>query len=75
MAEGGIESLNVSVAAGIFLFEARRQRALAGDRRFVARHFQITLTPGFSLSGAQSLQQHPPNTARSAAFPDPPLWA
>ena len=27
MAAGGIESLNVSVAAGIFLFEARRQRA------------------------------------------------
>ncbi|HOW76279.1 MAG TPA: 23S rRNA (guanosine(2251)-2'-O)-methyltransferase RlmB [Candidatus Competibacteraceae bacterium] len=26
MAEGGVESLNVSVAAGIFLFEARRQR-------------------------------------------------
>ena len=30
MAEGGVESLNVSVAAGIFLFEARRQRGLAG---------------------------------------------
>lgn len=28
MVEGGVESLNVSVAAGIFLFEARRQRAL-----------------------------------------------
>lgn len=26
MAEGGVESLNVSVTAGIFLFEARRQR-------------------------------------------------
>jgi 23S rRNA (guanosine2251-2'-O)-methyltransferase len=26
MAEGGVESLNVSVAAGVFLFEARRQR-------------------------------------------------
>ena len=30
MAEGGVESLNVSVAAGIFLFEARRQRGIAG---------------------------------------------
>jgi len=30
MAEGGVESLNVSVAAGIFLFEARRQRGVAG---------------------------------------------
>lgn len=30
MAEGGVESLNVSVAAGIFLFEARRQRGLKG---------------------------------------------
>lgn len=30
MAEGGVESLNVSVAAGIFLFEARRQRRVAG---------------------------------------------
>lgn len=29
MAAGGIESLNVSVAAGIFLFEARRQRAFS----------------------------------------------
>jgi 23S rRNA (guanosine2251-2'-O)-methyltransferase len=28
LAEGGVESLNVSVAAGIFLFEARRQRGL-----------------------------------------------
>lgn len=28
MAEGGVESLNVSVAAGIFLFEARRQRGI-----------------------------------------------
>ena len=27
---GGMESLNVSVAAGIFLFEARRQRGIAG---------------------------------------------
>ncbi len=26
MVEGGVESLNVSVAAGVFLFEARRQR-------------------------------------------------
>lgn len=30
LAEGGVESLNVSVAAGIFLFEARRQRGLTG---------------------------------------------
>lgn len=30
MAEGGVESLNVSVAAGIFLFEARRQRGITG---------------------------------------------
>jgi len=30
MAEGGVESLNVSVAAGIFLFEARRQRGIKG---------------------------------------------
>lgn len=30
MAEGGVESLNVSVAAGIFLFEARRQREAKG---------------------------------------------
>lgn len=30
MAEGGVESLNVSVAAGIFLFEARRQRGVKG---------------------------------------------
>ncbi|MBL8250844.1 MAG: 23S rRNA (guanosine(2251)-2'-O)-methyltransferase RlmB [Candidatus Competibacter sp.] len=30
MADSGIESLNVSVAAGIFLFEARRQRSLKG---------------------------------------------
>lgn len=30
MAEGGVESLNVSVAAGVFLFEARRQREMAG---------------------------------------------
>lgn len=29
MAEGGVESLNVSVATGIFLFEARRQRRVA----------------------------------------------
>ena len=28
MAEGGVESLNVSVATGIFLFEARRQRGI-----------------------------------------------
>ena len=28
MAEGGVESLNVSVATGIFLFEARRQRRM-----------------------------------------------
>ncbi len=28
LAEGSVESLNVSVAAGIFLFEARRQRGL-----------------------------------------------
>lgn len=28
MVEGGVESLNVSVAAGIFLFEARRQRTV-----------------------------------------------
>lgn len=28
MAGGGVESLNVSVAAGVFLFEARRQRGL-----------------------------------------------
>ena len=28
MAENGVESLNVSVAAGIFLFEARRQRGV-----------------------------------------------
>jgi 23S rRNA (guanosine2251-2'-O)-methyltransferase len=28
LAEGGVESLNVAVAAGIFLFEARRQRGL-----------------------------------------------
>ena len=27
---GGMESLNVSVAAGIFLFEARRQRGANG---------------------------------------------
>lgn len=31
MAEGGVESLNVSVAAGVFLFEARRQRELSAD--------------------------------------------
>ncbi len=30
LAEGGVESLNVSVAAGIFLFEARRQRGITG---------------------------------------------
>ncbi|HCB12226.1 MAG TPA: 23S rRNA (guanosine(2251)-2'-O)-methyltransferase RlmB [Gammaproteobacteria bacterium] len=30
MAEGGVESLNVSVATGIFLFEARRQRGING---------------------------------------------
>ena len=30
LAVGGIESLNVSVAAGIFLFEARRQRGFSG---------------------------------------------
>ena len=30
MAENGVESLNVSVAAGIFLFEARRQRGVNG---------------------------------------------
>ena len=30
LAEGGVESLNVSVAAGIFLFEARRQRGVTG---------------------------------------------
>ena len=30
MAEGGVESLNVSVAAGVFLFEARRQRRVKG---------------------------------------------
>jgi 23S rRNA (guanosine2251-2'-O)-methyltransferase len=30
MVEGGVESLNVSVAAGIFLFEARRQRGVKG---------------------------------------------
>jgi len=30
MAEGGVESLNVSVAAGVFLFEARRQRGAMG---------------------------------------------
>lgn len=30
MAEGSVESLNVSVATGIFLFEARRQRNTAG---------------------------------------------
>lgn len=30
LAEGGVESLNVSVAAGIFLFEARRQRGMTG---------------------------------------------
>lgn len=30
MAEGGVESLNVSVAAGVFLFEARRQRGVTG---------------------------------------------
>ena len=30
MAEGGVESLNVSVATGIFLFEARRQRGTNG---------------------------------------------
>jgi 23S rRNA (guanosine2251-2'-O)-methyltransferase len=30
MVEGGVESLNVSVATGIFLFEARRQRGLRG---------------------------------------------
>ena len=29
---GGVGSLNVSVAAGVLLFEARRQRLLAGDR-------------------------------------------
>ena len=28
MVEGGVESLNVSVATGIFLFEARRQREM-----------------------------------------------
>jgi 23S rRNA (guanosine2251-2'-O)-methyltransferase len=28
LAEGGVESLNVSVAAGVFLFEARRRRGL-----------------------------------------------
>lgn len=30
MADGGVESLNVSVAAGVFLFEARRQRRVKG---------------------------------------------
>jgi len=30
MAESGVESLNVSVAAGVFLFEARRQRGVNG---------------------------------------------
>lgn len=30
IAEGGVASLNVSVAAGIFLFEARRQRGMTG---------------------------------------------
>lgn len=30
MAEGGVESLNVSVAAGVFLFEVRRQRRVKG---------------------------------------------
>jgi 23S rRNA (guanosine2251-2'-O)-methyltransferase len=30
--EGGVESLNISVAAGICLFEARRQRAGSGSR-------------------------------------------
>ncbi|MFO1421017.1 MAG: 23S rRNA (guanosine(2251)-2'-O)-methyltransferase RlmB [Candidatus Competibacteraceae bacterium] len=30
MAEGGVESLNVSVATGVFLFEARRQRRAKG---------------------------------------------
>jgi 23S rRNA (guanosine2251-2'-O)-methyltransferase len=30
MVDGGVESLNVSVAAGIFLFEARRQRGVIG---------------------------------------------
>lgn len=30
MVAGGIESLNVSVAAGVFLFEARRQREFSG---------------------------------------------
>jgi hypothetical protein len=29
--EKPVESLNVSVAAALFLFEARRQRAAAGD--------------------------------------------
>lgn len=29
MVEGGVESLNVSVAAGVFLFEARRQRGVS----------------------------------------------
>ncbi|MDG4561388.1 MAG: 23S rRNA (guanosine(2251)-2'-O)-methyltransferase RlmB [Candidatus Competibacter sp.] len=31
MAENGVESLNVSVAAGIFLFEARRQRGVKNN--------------------------------------------
>lgn len=30
MVEGGVESLNVSVATGVFLFEARRQRSING---------------------------------------------
>ncbi|QQS55335.1 MAG: 23S rRNA (guanosine(2251)-2'-O)-methyltransferase RlmB [Candidatus Competibacteraceae bacterium] len=30
LAKGGVESLNVSVAAGVFLFEARRQRGVNG---------------------------------------------
>lgn len=30
MAGGGVESLNVSVATGVFLFEARRQRGITG---------------------------------------------
>lgn len=34
LVEGGVESLNVSVATGIFLFEARRQRRITGWQRF-----------------------------------------
>lgn len=52
LAQSGVESLNVSVAAGIFLFEARRQRGSRADRGLVAGHLQIALAADGPVSRA-----------------------